>query len=89
MTLKPLADNVVLKGVEEEKSEGGLILSTSNKEKPVVSAVVAVGPGTKDEPMTLSVGQKVIVGKFAGNEVKLDGETYSIVKLSEVLAVVE
>ena len=89
MTLKPLADNVVLKGVEEEKSEGGLILSTSNKEKPVVSAVVAVGPGTKDEPMTLSVGQKVIVGKFAGNEVKLDGETYSIVKLSEILAVVE
>ncbi len=89
MTLKPLADNVVLKGVEEEKSEGGLILSTSNKEKPVVSAVVAVGPGTKDEPMTVSVGQKVIIGKFAGNEVKLDGETYSIVKLSEVLAVVE
>lgn len=89
MTLKPLADNVVLKGVEEEKTEGGLILATSTKEKPVLSAVVAVGPGTKDEPMTVSVGQKVIIGKFAGNEVKLDGETYSIVKLSEILAVVE
>lgn len=89
MTLKPLSDNVLLKGVEEEKTAGGLILATANKEKPVVSSVVAVGPGTKDEPMTVEPGQKVIVGKYAGTEVKLDGETYSIVKLSDILAIVE
>ena len=89
MTLKPLSDNVLLKGVEEEKTAGGLILATANKEKPVVSSVVAVGPGTMDEPMTVEPGQKVIVGKYAGTEVKLDGETYSIVKLSDILAIVE
>ena len=89
MTLKPLSDNVLIKGVEEEKTAGGLILATANKEKPVVSSVVAVGPGTKDEPMTVEPGQKVIVGKYAGTEVKLDGETYSIVKLSDILAIVE
>ena len=89
MPLKPLSDNVLLKGVEEEKTAGGLILATANKEKPVVSSVVAVGPGTKDEPMTVEPGQKVIVGKYAGTEVKLDGETYSIVKLSDILAIVE
>jgi len=89
MTLKPLADNVLLKGVEEEKTAGGLILATSNKEKPVVSSVVAVGPGTEDDPMTVAPGQKVVVGKYAGTEVKLDGETYSIVKISDILAIVE
>ena len=89
MTLKPLSDNVLIKGVEEEKTAGGLILATTSKEKPVVSSVVAVGPGTKDEPMTVEPGQKVVVGKYAGTEVKLDGETYSIVKLSDILAIVE
>ena len=89
MTLKPLSDNVLIKGVEEEKTAGGLILATTSKEKPVVSSVVAVGPGTKDEPMTVEPGQKVIVGKYAGTEVKMDGETYSIVKLSDILAIVE
>ncbi len=89
MTLKPLADNVLLKGVEEEKTAGGLILATANKEKPVVSSVVAVGPGTKDDPMTVTPGQKVVIGKYAGTEVKLDGETYSIVKISDILAIVE
>ena len=89
MTLKPLADNVLLKGVEEEKTAGGLILATSSKEKPTVSEVVAVGPGTKDEPMTVSAGQKVVVSKYAGTEIKLDGETYAIVKVSDILAIVE
>jgi len=89
MTLKPLADNVLLKGVEEEKTAGGLILATATKEKPVLSQVVAVGPGTKDEPMTVAAGQKVVVGKFAGTEIKLDGETYSIVKVADILAIVE
>ena len=76
MTLKPLADNVLLQGVEEEKTAGGLILATTSKEKPVVSKVVAVGPGTKDEPMTVKAGEKVVVSKYAGTEIKLDGETY-------------
>lgn len=89
MTLKPLADNVLLQGVEEEKTAGGLILATTSKEKPVVSQVVAVGPGTKDEPMTVKAGEKVVVSKYAGTEIKLDGETYSIVKLSDILAIVE
>ncbi len=89
MTLKPLADNVLLQGVEEEKTAGGLILATTSKEKPVVSKVVAVGPGTKDEPMTVKAGEKVVVSKYAGTEIKLDGETYSIVKLSDILAIVE
>jgi len=89
MTLKPLSDNVLLKGVEEEKTSGGLILATANKEKPVVSSVVAVGPGTEEHPMTVAPGQKVVVSKYAGTEIKLDGETYSIVKVSDILAIVE
>ena len=89
MTLKPLSDNVLIKGFEEEKMAGGLILATATKEKPVVSLVVAVGPGTKDEPMTVKAGDKIIVGKYAGTEVKLDGEEYSIVKLADILAIVE
>ena len=89
MTLKPLSDNVLLKGVEEEKTSGGLILATANKEKPVVSSVVAVGPGTEEHPMTVAPGQKVVISKYAGTEIKLDGETYSIVKVSDILAIVE
>ena len=89
MTLKPLAENVLLKGIEEEKTSGGLILATATKEKPVVSSVVAVGPGTEEHPMTVAPGQKVIVSKYAGTEIKLDGETYSIVKIADILAIVE
>lgn len=89
MTLKPLAANVLLKGVEEEKTAGGLILATTNKEKPVVSLVVAVGPGTEKEPMTVKVGDKVVVNKYAGSEIKLDGADYTIVKITDILAVVE
>ena len=89
MTLKPLSANVLLKGVEEEKSAGGLILATANKEKPVVSEVLAGGPGTKDDPMTVKAGDKVVVNKYAGTEIKLDGETYTIVKVADILAIVE
>ena len=90
MKLRPMADNILLKQHEaQETTSFGIILATTSKEKPVVSSVVAVGPGTKDEPMTVEPGQKVIVGKYAGTEVKLDGETYSIVKLSDILAIVE
>ena len=90
MTLKPLAENVLLKSSElEETTASGIILSTATKEKSLVSEVVAVGPGTEEHPMTVKVGDKVVVGKYAGQEVKLDGQDYSIVKITDILAVVE
>lgn len=90
MKLKPLADNVLIKSaLQEETTASGIILSTATKEKSVVSEVVAVGPGTEENPMSVKVGDKVIVGKFAGQELKLDGQEYSVVKVSDLLAVVE
>ena len=90
MKLNPLADNVLVKSIEqEETTASGIILSTATKEKSVVSEVVAVGPGTEDHPMTVKPGDKVVVGKYAGQELKLDGEEYSIVKVADILAVVE
>ena len=94
MTIKPLADRVVVKLVEaEEKTKSGLILTASAQEKPQIAEVVAVGPGGivdgKEITMTVKVGDKVVVGKYAGTEVKLDGAEYSIVSQSDILAVVE
>ena len=94
MTLKPLADRVLLKPTEaEETTKSGIILSTANKEKPVISEVVAVGPGGvvdgKEIVMTVKPGDKVVVAKYAGTEVKLDGVEYSIVRQSDILAIVE
>ena len=90
MKLKPTADNVVLKATKaEETTASGIILSTSSKEKPVVSEVVAVGEGTKDVTMSVKAGDKVIVSKYAGTELKLDGEEFMIVKMGDILAVVE
>ena len=94
MKLKPLADRVLLKATEaEETTKSGIILSTANKEKPVVSEVIAVGPGGvvdgKEIVMTVKPGDKVVVAKYAGTEVKLDGEEYIIVRQSDILAVVE
>ena len=90
MKLNPLADNVLVKSIEqEETTASGIILSTATKEKSVVSEVVAVGPGTEDHPMTVKPGDKVVVGKYAGQELKLDGKEYSIVKVADLLAVVE
>ena len=94
MTIKPLADRVVLKAVEaEEKTKGGLILTASAQEKPQMAEVVAVGPGGlvdgKEVVMTLKVGDKVISGRYTGTEVKLDGVDYTIVSQADILAVVE
>lgn len=94
MTIKPLADRVVVKLVEaEEKTEGGIILTGSAKEKPQFAEVVAVGPGGKvdgnDVAMYVKVGDKVITSKYSGTEVKLDGEEYTIVKQEDILAIVE
>ena len=88
--IKPLGDRVVIKRVEaEEKTQGGLILTSAAKEQPQVAQVVAVGPGTKDEPMELKVGDKVIFGKYAGTDVKYQGEEYTIMHQSDILAVIQ
>ncbi len=94
MKLKPLADRVVLKSVEaEETTKSGIILTGSAKEKPVVSEVIAVGPGGtvdgKEVKMYVKAGDKVIFSKYAGTEVKLDGDEFVIVRQSDILAVVE
>ena len=89
MKLKPMADNVLLKAHEApETTASGIILATSNKEKPAIYEVVSVGPGTKDVTMTVEVGQKVVVGKFVGSDVTIDKEEYKFVKQDEILAVV-
>ena len=89
MTLKPMADNVLLKQHEAaEATVGGIILATSTKEKPAIYEVVAVGPGTKDVTMTLTAGDRVGVSKFVGTDVTLDKVDYKFVKQDEVLAVV-
>ena len=94
MNIKPLADRVVLKMTEaEETTKSGIVLPGAAKEKPQVAEVVAVGPGGtvdgKEVKMEVAVGNKVIYSKYAGTEVKLDGEEYIIVKQSDILAIVE
>ena len=94
MTLKPLADRVVFKRLEaEETTKGGIILTAAAKEKPDLSVVVAVGPGGmvdgKEVKMILKPGDKVITSKYMGTEVKIDGEQLTIVKQSDVVAIVE
>ncbi|MBD8991122.1 MAG: co-chaperone GroES [Clostridiales bacterium] len=89
MKLRPMADNVLLKAHEApETTASGIILATTNKEKPAIYEVVSVGPGTKDVTMTVEVGQKVVVGKFVGSDVTIDKEEYKFVKQDEILAVV-
>ena len=94
MNIKPLADRVVIKMLEaEETTKSGIILTGTAKEKPQVAEVVAVGPGGivdgKEVKMELTVGDKVIMSKYAGTEVKLDGEEYIILRQSDVLAKID
>ena len=94
MKLKPLADRVIIKMVEaEETTKSGIILTGAAKEKPEVAEVVEVGPGGmvdgKEVVMTVKKGDKVITSKYAGTEVKLDGEEYTIVRQGDILAIVE
>ena len=94
MTMKPLGDRVVIKNLEaEETTRGGIILAGSAMEKPVMAEVIAVGPGGnvdgKEIKMYVEKGQKVIYSKYAGTEVKLDGEEYIVVRQSDILAIVE
>ena len=94
MTIKPLADRVVIKMVEaEETTKSGIILTGAAKEKPQMAEVISVGPGGnvegKDIIMHVKVGDKVITSKYSGTEVKVEGEEYTIVRQSDILAVVE
>ena len=89
MKLKPMADNVLLKAHEEpETTASGIILATTNKEKPAIYEVVSVGPGTKDGTMTVTPGDRVVVGKFTGSDVTIDKVDYKFVKQDDILAVV-
>ena len=94
MTIKPLLDRVVLKQTEvEETTKSGLIIASAAQEKPQVAQVVAVGPGGivdgKEIVMQVKVGDRVIIGKYSGTEVKLDKDEYTIVRQSDILAIVE
>ena len=94
MTLKPLADRVVIKMVEaEETTKSGIILTGSAKEKPQVAEVISVGPGGlvdgKEVEMTVVPGNKVIISKYAGTEVTIDGVDYLVVRQGDILAIVE
>ncbi len=94
MTIKPLADNVVIKATAaEETTKSGIVLTSASKEKPQIAEVVAVGPGGlvdgKEVIMTVSVGDKVIAAKYAGTDIKIDNEEYTVLHLSDILAIVE
>ncbi len=94
MTIKPLADNVVIKATAaEETTKSGIVLTSASKEKPQIAEVVAVGPGGmvdgKEVAMTVSVGDKVIAAKYAGTDIKIDNEEYTVLHLSDILAIVE
>ena len=94
MTIKPLIDRVVIKMVEaEETTKSGIILAAAAQEKPQIAEVIAVGPGGivdgKEVKMEVEVGNKVILSKYSGTEVKIDGETFIIVRQNDILAIVE
>lgn len=94
MNIKPLADNVVIKATEaEETTKSGIVLTSAAKEKPQVAVVVAVGPGGtvdgKEVVMTVKAGDKVIAAKYSGTDIKIDGEEYTILHQSDILAIVE
>ena len=94
MKIKPLADNVVIKATEaEETTKSGIVLTSAAKEKPQVAVVVAVGPGGtvdgKEVKMSVKEGDKVIAAKYSGTDIKIDGEDYTILHQSDILAIVE
>ncbi len=89
MTIKPLADRVLVEPkAAETKTAGGLIIPDNAKEKPQEGTVLAVGPGKKDEPMEVKVGDKVLYGKYAGTEINAEGKSYIMMRQSDILAVI-
>lgn len=94
MTIKPLFDRVVVKAIEtEEKTKGGILLLAKDQEKPQMAEVIAVGPGGfidgKEVKMEVKVGDKVLCSKYAGSEFKVDGEEVTILRQSDILAIVD
>lgn len=90
MTVKPLGDRVLIKRLEaEEKTKGGIILTAAAKEQPQMAEVLAAGPGTEEGKMEVKAGDKVIFSKYAGTEIKVDGEELIIMSQKDILAVVE
>ena len=94
MTIKPLFDRVVVKAIEtEEKTKGGILLLAKDQEKPQMAEVIAVGPGGyvdgKEVKMEVKLGDKVILSKYSGTEVKIDGEDFVVVRQGDILAIVE
>ena len=89
ISIKPLADRVVIEPLAAEtKTASGIYIPDSAKEKPQQGKVVAVGKGTKDEPMTVKVGDKVLYGKYSGSELKFDGKDYLIMREDDILAII-
>lgn len=89
LKIKPLADRVVVKPAPaEEKTASGIIIPDTAKEKPQRGTIVAVGPGKKDEAVTVKVGDTVLYGKYAGTEINIDGEDYLIMRESDIFAVI-
>lgn len=88
MKLKPLSDRVIVESMEaEEKTASGLIIPDSAKEKPQAGKVLAVGPGKKDEPMEVKVGDLVLYGKYSGTEVSIDNKKYLIMHQADIMAI--
>jgi chaperonin GroES len=89
LNIKPLADRVVIEpAAAETKTASGIIIPDNAKEKPQQGIVMAVGKGTKDDPITVAVGDKVLYGKYSGTELKLEGKDYLIMRESDILAIV-
>ncbi|MEL0183728.1 MAG: co-chaperone GroES [Flavobacteriaceae bacterium] len=89
LNIKPLADRVLVEPLEAEtKTASGIIIPDTAKEKPQKGNIVAVGPGTKENPVTVKVGNTVLYGKYSGTELKLDGKDYLIMRESDILAIV-
>ncbi|MDE6445287.1 MAG: co-chaperone GroES [Alistipes sp.] len=89
MNVKPLSDRVLIQpNPAEEKTAGGLIIPDTAKEKPLAGKVVAVGPGTKDVQMEVKAGDQVLYGKYAGQEIRVDGTDYLIMKQNDILAII-
>nr|WP_272492233.1 co-chaperone GroES [Paracrocinitomix mangrovi] len=88
--LKPLADRVLIEPAPaEEKTASGIIIPDTAKEKPLQGKVIAVGPGKKDEPMTVKEGDKVLYGQYSGTEIKLAGKSYLIMKEADVYGIIQ
>ena len=89
LNIKPLADRLLVKPLEAEtKTASGIIIPDTAKEKPQKGSIVAVGPGTKENPVTVKVGDSVLYGKYSGTELKLEGKDYLIMRESDILAIV-